>query len=214
MPPDAPPLPLNVIAGETERDLILAAANRLSLCLSDGAAPGWPIRIQFVGPDAPLPQEPAMATLVSLAIETGSASAPSDAVASAWQHRAERWSASGAPVLLLNLFRYVADPAERRALSSQLRRLNLLAIELSRTTGAAIVDIDRAFALIGGRTLDTDYRCRGDFAIAVAAQAIVAALLPCLDVWVPPDRLHAATQLNGGREALAAIAARYAKDKA
>jgi hypothetical protein len=155
-----------------------------------------------------------MATLASLATDMANADAPFDAIASAWQHRVERWRTADVPVLLLNLFRHVADPAERPALSAHLRRLNLLAIELSRTMGATIVDIDRAFALIGGRTLGTDYRCRSAFAIEVAAQAIVAALLPCLDARVPAERLRAAMERNGGREALAAIEARYAKDKA
>jgi hypothetical protein len=209
MPAEVPPLQLTVAVTEGERDLIVAAANRLSLCLGDGTAPGWPIRIRFVAPDAPLPPEPSVAILASLAIDAGRSGDPFESIAAGWRDRIAGWRAAAQPILLLNLFRHVADANDRPARAPHLRRLNLLAIELSRQSGAGIVDIDRAFALIGGRTLGSDYRGRGAFTIEVAAQAIVAVLLGCLDDKVAPDRVQAAGQRNGGREALAAIIARH-----
>jgi len=209
MPPDLPPLPLTAVVSEGERDLILAAANRLSLCLGEGSPPGWPIRIRFVAADTPLPPDPAVAILASLAMEATRTGDPFAPIAAGWRERVIRWRAAGQPVLLLNLFRYVADAGARPALATHLCRLNVLAIDLSRETGAGVIDIDRAFALIGGRTLGTDHRCRGTFAVEVAAQAIVSALLGCLDGHVPAERVEAAARRNGGREALAEIVARH-----
>lgn len=66
---------------------------------------------------------------------------------------------TGDPVFVMTVFRFVTDRASPagRALVLRIRRLNLLATELSRAYGAFVVDIDRALADVGAVGLGADY---------------------------------------------------------
>jgi hypothetical protein len=66
--------------------------------------------------------------------------------------------------------------AERRR---RIRRLNLLAAEISRDTGVNVIDLDRSLADIGARPLATDYRLGGPYALEAAAKTIALTLLLC-----------------------------------
>jgi hypothetical protein len=70
----------------------------------------------------------------------------------------------------------------------RIRRLNLLAPELSRETGCFVVDVDRTLADIGAAPLKTDFRLGGPFAAAAAGKSIAMTLLSAgLDDAVPID---------------------------
>ncbi len=85
----------------------------------------------------------------------------------------EALSGAGDPVFLCTILRHVPpseEDAQRRLL--RIRRLNLLAAEMSREYGCFVIDLDRILADIGGRRLQTDYRLGGAVVVDHAANAI------------------------------------------
>ena len=204
MADELPPLDMVALVTPGEHDTILAAAHRLSRCLGDDGSAGWPVRLRFVASDSapnvpPAPPGTLLVTSLRAALDTGDV--PLADVAERWRARIERERPSG-PVLLCTLFRHVANRSAGPVLAERIRRLNLLALELSRTAGIEIVDIDRLFALAGARTLDTDHRGQGRRAAALAAHAIVAAALAAgLGPAVPEPRQALARQRNAKESA-------------
>jgi hypothetical protein len=96
-------------------------------------------------------------------------------------------SADGAIAFLCTVFRHVAtgDSADPARLV-RIRRLDLLAAELSREAGLFIVDLDRSLADIGASKLHTDYRLDGEYASQAAAKFIALAVLSAgLDAYLP-----------------------------
>ena len=92
------------------------------------------------------------------------------------------------------VFRHVPDDdsADQSRLV-RVRRLNLLAAELSRETGLFVIDIDRTLAAIGARKLQTDYRLKGDYAADAAAKVMALAIVSAgLDGYVSFDAQDAA----------------------
>ena len=86
----------------------------------------------------------------------------------------------GAVIFLCTVLRHVtrsegADQAELKRI--RIRRLNLLAAELSRETGAYVIDLDRSLADIGASKLQTDYRLNGQYAAEVAAKFMALAVI-------------------------------------
>lgn len=94
---------------------------------------------------------------------------------------------TGDPVLVATVFRCITaeqDPEGR--LLTRIRRLNLLAAELSREFGVFVVDLDRVLTDIGGMALDTDYRLQGKLAADVAGQALAMCVATnALDLYIP-----------------------------
>jgi hypothetical protein len=75
-----------------------------------------------------------------------------------------------------------------RARRTRIRRLNMLAIELSHELGLFVVDIDRDIAALGARSLETDYRLLGSYAPEAAGKALALSLLLVgLDAVVPVE---------------------------
>jgi hypothetical protein len=114
----------------------------------------------------------------------------------------------GVVVFVCTVFRCL--PPEEDTDQSRLvrvRRLNLLAAELSRETGLFVIDIDRTLAAIGAVSLQTDYRLGGEFAPAAAAKVIALAVVSAgLDAYVSFDAQDAA-KLAIGEDRLALAAA-------
>jgi hypothetical protein len=210
---DLAPIEIVAIVAADERDTIVAAAHRLSLCLGD-AQGAWPVRLQFGAPDAPLPG-PSGALIGSLRVDGDLLAVSAETIAARWESRAAAARRLGHQAILIpSLFRHVADAATRPPLMERIRRLNLVVIALSRSRGVQIVDIDRVFALVGARTLESDYRGQGAIAPLVAAHAIAAAILAAgLDAQVPAERQEQAARRNGGHEAIAAIVARHREER-
>jgi hypothetical protein len=93
------------------------------------------------------------------------------------------------PLFLCTIFRHVP---ERRTVGAPLleriHRCNLALLEISRATGAYVVDLDRAFAAVGAMALETDYRLHGTRAKELAAATIVQALRRVTPDDLPPVR--------------------------
>ncbi|MDE2570879.1 MAG: hypothetical protein KGM93_18410 [Sphingomonadales bacterium] len=118
----------------------------------------------------------------------------------------EHLAGSGDPIFILTVLRNVADrhlPASQEILL-RIRRLNLLATELSRRFGAIVVDLDRHLADIGGRSLETDYRLHGARAAQVAGHEIALTIVSNgLDAFVPFEAQdEARTALEAERPAV------------
>ena len=83
--------------------------------------------------------------------------------------------AGGDPVMICTILRHVdaTEDFERAArIRRRIRKLNLLATELSRQHGAFVIDIDRVLADVGARHLQTDFRLGGSVAAELAAKTI------------------------------------------
>jgi hypothetical protein len=77
------------------------------------------------------------------------------------------------------------DASHRRI---RIRRLNLLAAEISREHGAVVIDIDRLLADVGARRLGTDYRLQGAAAADLAGNSIaMEIILNGLDAFASVD---------------------------
>ena len=91
-------------------------------------------------------------------------------------------------VFICTVLRHVsADEGAEQTESKRvrIRRLNLLAAEISRETGIYVIDLDRSLADIGALALQTDYRLNGSYASEVAAKFMALAVISAgLDAFV------------------------------
>lgn len=85
-------------------------------------------------------------------------------------------SKTGPRQYLCTVFRHV-PPDAPPSLRLRIRKLNLLAAELSRATGIFVVDVDRSLADVGARAYATDFRLGGLYATEAVAREIAATLL-------------------------------------
>jgi hypothetical protein len=94
-----------------------------------------------------------------------------------------------APVFVCTILRHVGhheDTESSDALRIRIRRLNLLAAEISRETGVYVIDLDRVLADIGARRIQTDYRLTGTAAAEMAGHFIALTLVSnALDAVAP-----------------------------
>lgn len=108
----------------------------------------------------------------------------------------------GRLTFLCTVFRHAPptlDGEARVALRLAIRRLDLLAVQVSHATGLNLIDLDRALADIGARNLDTDYRLAGIAARKAAGRVIARAILAAgLDEWVSPEIQERAASRIGG----------------
>lgn len=171
-----PVMPVTAIVSDAERAGIAAAGQQLAEALSAGSGVAWQVRLHFASfEDGDIPPEAAIVTSLHHDVDGAE---PVDRIAERWQARIRRHRAAGhGRILLCNLFRHVQEPSPAGITIERLRRLNQLAINLSRTAGIEIVDVDRLLALFGARAIETDYRCDSAAARRLVGHAIAAAIL-------------------------------------
>ena len=193
------PIQLEAVVAVGERPALLAAAQQLSEALRTAAGVDWPIELRLRDAGA----QPAAAAdsivILSLLPEVTSAE-PLAAVEAGWRARLAALAPTGAPVLLMTVFRHLADRTSAGGADrlERIRRLNGLALSLSQDLHAEVIDIDRAFAHIGARTLQTDYRLGGRLAAEVAGHGIVLAILSLgLDELIPIETQQRAMAFHG-----------------
>jgi hypothetical protein len=208
------PISLEAIVDSAEQPGMIAAAEQLSEHLtaaSDGAA--WPVRLNFRPPGAQVPASPTpTAIIVSLAPEASRTDEPFAGTQARWRTYLEALQAAGAPVFVCTVFRHVRERDKDGGASpvlERIRRLNMMAAELSHDLGVAVIDIDRAFAHIGGRILQTDYRQGGVLAAEVAGHTTVWSLLSFgLDEAIDPMVQEKAKTVLGGLQQIDALVGR------
>jgi hypothetical protein len=193
-----------------EESVARAAALQLCDCLAAATGTRWSLSLSLPQ-EMPPPAKLNGAIIVdSLSRELSVRDEPIAVTRDRWRARLAAYAAAGCKMALIcTIFRHVADPGERGVLLERIRRLNLLAAELSRETGVGVVDIDRLFALFGARWLHSDYRLSGAIAAEVAGHAIVTALFTGgLDGWVPAEVEHRAKAFHGELSDIPAIVER------
>lgn len=148
--------------------------------------------------------------IISLLNEAGRVQTDWSEVDARWRRQAAALVAGTVrPVFFCTVFRHVPvmEPApagwSRDGVLERVRRLNLLAAELSQATGANVIDIDRMLSHFGARLLATDYTVKGRLGPEVAGSVIAAAVLGAgLDDLVAEDQLEKARRLHGGLDGL------------
>ena len=211
------PLVIDAIVADTERPALESAADQLRECLHAATDDDWPVTLRFCATlDAVDAHARPTVVVASLLPELDATRESLAATEARWRAQLSSLPQEPRPLLLLcTVFRFVSEsysdsPDVRQATRERIRRLNLLAIDLSHDTGAGVVDIDRAFSHLGARPLATDHRLTGRIAAEIAAHAIVARILGAgLDDLIPPDVQERAAQFQGPlRDAEAFVARR------
>ena len=192
------------LVDEAERPAVTAAAERLSRCLAHVTGTSSCVPVRFLESEAALGSfEMPTLFLASLLRDVGRIREP-------WSITVQRWreiflSSSvqlTSAAFLCTIFRSVSErrartPAPLLNKIERIRRLNLLATEISHDAGINVIDIDRVFAHVGGRALATDYRLAGSRAAALAADTIVGAFLAVgMDEVLEPECLERARELH------------------
>jgi hypothetical protein len=205
---------LLAVVDDGERSAVRLAAERLTSSLT-GAGPPVTVRCSFASSHDALEQLGEDSIVISsLLPEIANFEEPWPQVEHRLRARYAALVETGAVIFLCTVFRHVARSESASQAESKLvriRRLNLLAAEISRETGACVIDLDRSLADIGARKLHTDYRLEGQYACEAAAKFIALAVLSAgLDAHVSyeiQDAARAAVaglQLNLSMPALAA----------
>lgn len=199
-------LPIEAFVTSDERPMMIAAGEQISEALRDDAGRPWPVKLTFSSfeHDHAAPGPVAVASLLAdaLALER-----PLSVVESAWRERlASRLAGPERIVALCTVFRVVSDRQARPILIERIRRLNLLAAELSQAFNVYVVDLDRTLSFFGAGTMRSDFRLSGHRAAEVAGHAVATTLLATgLGGLVPVDRQAIAAKRHGGLHQLAAV---------
>jgi hypothetical protein len=207
------PLLIEAVVDDVERPALVAASEQLGECLGAATGGPWPIRLSFRGSAAEIdvPSRPTI-VVMSLLPEVAGNTEPLAQTEARWREHLVSLVAAGIPcVLICTVFRHVPEN-ERLLAIERIRRLNLLAAELSHDTGVGVVDIDRVFAFLGARALQTDYRLGGPMAAEIAAHTIVSIILAAgLDDFIPPDVQERARKYQGNLREIGALVRRRLK---
>ncbi len=175
------PLRIEAALSDGERRALLSAIEELRYCLAAANDGDVPIEVRFHSALSAIPLDSRPALIVaSLLLEL---TEPEETLAAIEARLRDTFSAltkdGSSAVFLCTIFRRIdpeammGDPVAAGARMERIRRLNLLAIELSHDFDINIIDFDRSFAHIGGRSLGTDFKLQGSAAV-VAAQHLIA----------------------------------------
>ena len=186
-------LRLRAFVGPTEAPAVEEAARQLAQSLQ-----GQAVGVEFVASLSELREDtgPAVA-IASLLPEVEAALQDWPAAEARLTSEYQALTQGGAQTLFVcTVFRHAPSNLGEdatAALRLAIRRLDLLAVELSHATGLNIIDLDRALAHIGALELRTDYRLAGVAAAEAASRVISATLLAAgLDDWTPLEGIGGA----------------------
>jgi hypothetical protein len=199
-------VPIAACVSETEQVALVSTGDLIAGALSEASGVSWECNPAFM-PDLDALAASGEATIIvtSFLPELAALDIP-------WPQHEQRLRTSfaslcqgGRQVYICTILRHVGenDPAGEARLI-RLRRLNLLAAEISREFGASVIDLDRALAHVGARRLGTDYRLVGKAAVEMAAHFIAITLIDsAMDPFCSFEIQEAAkTILNGRRSVL------------
>ncbi|MEO8487357.1 MAG: hypothetical protein ABI585_13580 [Betaproteobacteria bacterium] len=165
-----------------ERPVVAAFRRQFAECLVHASGDPWQVEARVHDTiDTLAPGNGAAIVVASLQTELDGADTI-DAIGARWRERLRALVPHAASVLLCTIARCVEAPLPAHAQAAmppieRIRRLDLLAVELSHDTGAAVADVDRIVAHIGARTLGADHRLASAAAVEVAAWTILATLV-------------------------------------
>lgn len=201
------PLVIDAVVDDAERATLEATAEQLGECLEAATGSAWPVLLRFHPTiKAIVPRDRSTIVIASLLPEVLRWDASLADIEARWRKGLASLPGTLLGAFVCTVFRCVAtatatergrEPAATDV-AQRIRRLNLLAAELSHDTGVGVIDIDRVFAHIGARELQTDYRQTGAMAADVAAHAIVSGVLQMsLDGVISADEQHRARRFHG-----------------
>ena len=199
-------LKLAAVVSDGERPALEIAAAHLARVLSQASGDTWICECDFLPNMASLlGMEKVNVKVASLLPEVSRAVEPWMEVELRLHEACAELVKGNVPVFVSTVLRHVAEDEDPKLADERrirIRRLNLLAAEISRRTGAYVIDIDRALAHIGARSLATDYRLNGEVAAEAAGYVIASTLLTnALDAHVSVEVQDAAlTSLTESRQ--------------
>jgi hypothetical protein len=170
---------ISAFVSKNERPAIELAAGFLSRALGEAGVPST-CSCKFCDGIEALEAETCATMIVSLLPEIESSAQDWSPVEQRLRGACARLAEKGTPIFICTVLRHVEreENIERvQAVRNRIRQLNLLAAEISRETGAFVIDLDRVLADIGARRLQTDYRLAGQAASEMAAHVISLVLL-------------------------------------
>lgn len=183
-------IPIRALVHANERSAITTMARTLQQHLTQAAAEPAAVTCSFAESfsDLQKPHEPSI-IITSLLPETDNYQGDWAALEGRLRTRYAALAEDATSIVFITtVFRHVSegDAAQRELLRLRIRRLNLLAADLSREYGIMVIDLDRDLADIGGRRLQTDYRLGGEYAEQMAARSMARAIVSAgLDNHVP-----------------------------
>jgi len=195
-----PPLVIEAVVHKLERPALVAASRQLEVSLSAATGGAFPIALSFGESLSSIAPRAGRAVVVtSLLLEIASKDELLRQTEARWRDQLMSLpEPSAASAFICTIFRHVAD-RENSATTERIRRLNLMAVQLSHDTGAGIIDIDRIFAYFGARLLQTDYRLGGAIAAELAGHTIVSEILSGgLDGFLSPSIQERAKKVQVG----------------
>lgn len=199
-----PGIVIDAAVADTERPAVTAVAEQLAECLAAASGHPWNVEARLRDGIAAIdPAGDATVAVASLLPELARSGEPLAAMQARWRAHLDALAQRGIPAVVCTIFRHVSPPqgGSREAAAAtieRIRRLDILAAELSHDTGASVADVDRVLAHLGARQLATDHRLGGPIAAEAAAWTIVSALLDGpLDAVVGPDVLQRAQAFQG-----------------
>lgn len=182
-------IPINAVVDGHEEAAVRLASARLESSLS--AASGAPVVVScaFEPTLDSLDPDQACVVITSTLAEVANHQEPWPSVERRLRQSYQRLAGrDDVVVFICTVLRHVsADEGAEQTESKRvrIRRLNLLAAEISRETGIYVIDLDRSLADIGARALQTDYRLNGSYASEVAAKFMALAVISAgLDAFV------------------------------
>jgi hypothetical protein len=197
------PISIAAFVSEGERASVQLAAGHIGQALSQAADIPWTCGCVFTPELESLGQGNAAIIVTSFLPELKKTEEPWPQAEQRLRTAYATLGARGTPIFICTVLRHVGrdeEPESAAALRLQIRRLNLLAAEISRETGACVIDLDRVLADIGARRLQTDYRLRGNPAAEVAGHFIALTLINnALDALVPFEVQDAARAILTSR---------------
>ena len=211
-PPGDPEFVIDAFVAQPERPALHSAVRLLTFFLKSASASPQAFKLNLRGhPGSASPGEEPGVVILSLLDELTAPNAPLADTAVHWKQRISALMEETArPIFLCTIFRHVPSPGDASAgahasrLRERIRRLNLLALELSQATGANVIDVDRTLAHFGARLLQTDFSLRGRLAPVVAGEIIAGTLLNAgLDDFVDAAALEKARRAHGGMRGIA-----------
>jgi hypothetical protein len=170
----APPVPIVAMVSAAERAAVDRACGDIARALGEASGTPWKCDCRFVQESADMQNADAGSILVtSLVLEVDTPELWEDAeprLRKLYAGLCER----GDPVFICTVLRHTGagEPALALRRRIRIRRLNLLAADISREHGAFVIDIDRRLADVGARRLGTDYRLQGAAAADLTGNAI------------------------------------------
>jgi hypothetical protein len=176
-----PPFLIAACVSEEERRAVQSASEHIIQTLGEASGLDWICEARFCSDLASLQQvEDAAVYVTSFLPELKSITHPWSETEQRLKSQLDALCKSGKPVFICTILRHV----DRNELAGgaallliHIRRLNLLAAEISREHGACVVDLDRVLADVGARRLQTDYRLAGNSVAEMAGHFTAQTLI-------------------------------------